>query len=871
MNKIKKSAAAGAVLAGIIPVVIFIAATAASGMMPGQKYCFLYGDGLQQFTIFPKAFFRRLFSGESLVYSFENGMGMPTVAINAFYSLSPFNILFLLIPNVETAGFVIVCSKLFCAAVSVYVLLLKVMGCDPGEAVFLSMAYALCSFFSSFYISLELLDMLYILPMIIVLIVRLLKTGKWVGLCLLYAYSFIIHFYCAYITGVFSAVIFFSCAMCLFGKDAVSRKRVIWRYFICVLIAIGLSLPLTLPAMMELFSLRAADVTVLKDFSLSPWEFWMGFFPGVSDTVYNTIPMMYAGLPVLILSVLFFTDPGISGREKLTACIPLLFLTACSFIEPLYLFMHAFDAPNGYAFRFSWMISLCLLLAAARELREMREQRSSRIKLWLTGAAWAAMYFAGYLLYVFSDDKGERPISAGRGAVITAFIIIYILLFSSIKKTGRMIVCAGLLLAFELFMNELWYQAHVQDEILERTAYEISVEQAERSMAFIEDNEKKDTDEFYRVRYLNSITDNISMLYGFNGLGWFCSVENENVRRMLKALGYAAANLVVNDYGSTPLTQMLFSQKYDIECGFAGGSHAREFFCRKNENVLPLGYMADDGIKGFSLSGADPFEAQNSLVSAICGNEHRVYKMFEGGYAVELDGLELFPQEGGIRLIRTKENGSAAYVLGPDDHDIIYAYMARWGLGGNYPDPPALFSNADMGGMGRISSVTMPHVIPMAKEEDGYHRLYLLLSSEQGEILDYEALYFAYEDTDEIRAVYDDLAPGGMEVKSFSDDMIEAEVEVSPDRKLLFTTIPYNESWQLYVDGQRKDTVPLLDGALLGAELTEGKHELLFIYRNIWVITGWIGGGISASVLLLLIFMRSRAVLKNRRVKRKHF
>ena len=135
----------GAITAAVLPAVIFTISTIFTDMFPGAGHSFIFGDNLLQFSIFSKEFMKRLFSGESLVYSFENGMGMPTVAINAFYSQSPFNILYLAIDNLEKASFCLVVCKLVFSSLCMYALLCRLFRIQNLASAFFSTAYSLCS------------------------------------------------------------------------------------------------------------------------------------------------------------------------------------------------------------------------------------------------------------------------------------------------------------------------------------------------------------------------------------------------------------------------------------------------------------------------------------------------------------------------------------------------------------------------------------------------------------------------------------------------------------------------------------------------------------------------------------------------------
>ena len=71
-------------------------------LLYGEERTFLLGDALVQYVHFIKLFLRHLIRGESFDYSFEVGMGMPTRAIYAYYSLSPFNLVFLFVKDINT-------------------------------------------------------------------------------------------------------------------------------------------------------------------------------------------------------------------------------------------------------------------------------------------------------------------------------------------------------------------------------------------------------------------------------------------------------------------------------------------------------------------------------------------------------------------------------------------------------------------------------------------------------------------------------------------------------------------------------------------------------------------------------------------------
>ncbi len=828
------------IAAGLLCAMIFIISTGLSRMLPGQEYYFLYGDATLQFTIFPKAVMNRLFHGKSLIYSFDIGMGTPTVALYGFYALSPINILFGLIADIELAGFLVIVAKLMCAAATMCFLLRAWIKTDARMSVLLSVAYGLCSYAMAFYVSFVLLDALYIFPVLTFCLIRLVKKGKFGALSLVYAYSFVIHFYTAYMMGVFSFVLLMTYSWFCFGRNWKCWRKMLGKFVFSVSLAVLMAAPLLVPAAYELFSMRTSDVKTMQKISGNLFDFWAGFYPGQGQGVFNHSPMVYCGLLTFILAGSFLLSREITRREKILAGVPLFFLALCTFVRPLYLFMHAFDAPDGYGFRFSWMFCFCLALMAAREYGNRTEDKKSYMDV----VAAEALAVVVILLVQYQPGYAyERTMTIGKTLFVLTVLGTNLVFLCNRKSEKYITIGLGMVLCLELFLNFYWGQQTVLDSATKRNEYNVTEQQAQTGLELVRQCETEDPWEFYRIRYLNSINDNISALYGFHGLGWYSSVEDEKVRVLMQNCGYAALPYMLFDYGSTAFTRMLFAQKYSIQCGFYYDEKRDYYEVSRNPYTLPLGYMADEKAKDWINESENPFETQNSIAEALCGTAHSIFSMHESGYAIEQEGMEFAFSDEGVKVSAATGQGGAAYLFEPEKKGNIYGYMRRWGLS-NYlfPDAPRVFSMLDKGGMTNYSMVTMPHAIPLALNDDGYCRLFLQINSETNNTFDYESLYFAYEDADEIKAVYDELIPGAMEVCSFDDTEITGKVTVQEDKPILFTSIPYNKYWNVYVDGEPVETTPVLAEAFLGVRLAPGDHEVRFWYSSPWVLAGrWIG------------------------------
>ena len=85
---------------------------------------------------------------------------------------------------------------------------------------------------------------------------------------------------------------------------------------------------------------------------------------------------------------------------------------------------------------------------------------------------------------------------------------------------------------------------------------------------------------------------------------------------------------------------------------------------------------------------------------------------------------------------------------------------------------------------------------------------------------------------------YDILAKQGMKVEKYSETKIEGSISVQQNG-VFMTSIPYDEGWNLYVDGKKAETSMLLEG-FLGAKLEKGDHKIKLVYHCPGLFKGWI-------------------------------
>ena len=80
------------------------------------------------------------------------------------------------------------------------------------------------------------------------------------------------------------------------------------------------------------------------------------------------------------------------------------------------------------------------------------------------------------------------------------------------------------------------------------------------------------------------------------------------------------------------------------------------------------------------------------------------------------------------------------------------------------------------------------------------------------------------------RNAYDVLSASTLELTSFSAASVEGVIDCNRDG-LLYTSIPQDGHWVVYVDGEKTEST-LVGGAMVAVSLPEGEHIVEFRYKN---------------------------------------
>lgn len=843
------------------------------------------GDNFDQYIAFIESFMRVLKGEQDFWYSFSLYAGAGSVLTYTYYTLSPLNLIYL-IPffSIITATHVISALKAGLAAAAFSFYAEHTLKTKRLSSIFFSLCYALCSWAVVMSLNYMWADSLYVLPILILLLSDFIKSPTkkhFLSLTVCFAYLFITNFYMGYIIGVLSALIFISATVCTedWSAGSVTIKSHITGilkksalFISSVLLAAALCAALLVPSAYFLFNHLKGYSDSFITLSASIPDIFSSLYACGAQGLYSSTPYIYCGLPVLLLAPLYFFTERISFINKVCTAALLVFYFCGTIILPVYKALHAFDNPNHYSFRFSPCIVFILVSMAAKAWTEGVKIKNRT--LWIMVAVLLAVYS---FLVIFNDITGIAPVSDTYLVVNALFMFLWGIIYIGLRpqktddhKAGKYTkfipVTALVLVALELLVSgsvSLRSFAGSSADNGPRTDSDTFDFWFNEESAAVNSLHAQD-DSFYRVRVNGEKCFNGASLFGINTLTSFASFEEATQRNILANLGIGNSYHMLFDISGTEPVDMLFSVKYDIDIPDSPESgHAS---INKNDRALPIAYTVSSDLAYYSSEG-NPFDNTNKLLQCMTGQDIQVYEPVPmDEITTESFNTQVYAlgDDTAFDMMTDSINlGWVTYNIPVSDNKAAYVYFTP--LNGTFFNSPAPYVirdtktgfNCDL----TIASGAIYEVETHSPDADSSTpkdctRLTLYINTNGYKSYAVDDISFAYYDDNALTDAYKLLAPGSMQITSFTDTRIEGTVNVTEDKPLLFTSIPYDKGWSAYVDGTPAKIYVTLDDTFCTLALSPGEHDIVFIYTPPYAFAGIVISTM-AIIVFLIIFISS--------------
>ncbi len=400
-------------LAFMLPTICMLIFMFVTSCEPFGKHCMLYSDMYHQYYPFFCEFRRALRSGESLLYSWNVGMGMEYLGLISYYLASPLNLLSVLIPESWTLEYfsLLLPIRLGLASLFFAIMLKKLFGKDDLSIVLFGAFYGMCAWALGYNWNLMWLDTFALLPLLALGTVQLIRDRKFI----LYTITLFLSVFCNYYVGLFVCIFVFF----LFFAYEICRFKSIWRFFedllrigVFTILAIGMTAILELPTLASLQDTQSSINKFPEGFAVNiasgeavtaAQEAWSAFTTAKADgsaglvslfltalgaslpvlldamsqvagnmgaanapTVMDGLPNLYCGVFPLALALLFLVSGDVKLRDKLCSAAMLLFFILSFIIRQLDYMWHGFHFTNQIPYRFSFLFSFVLLYMAYR-------------------------------------------------------------------------------------------------------------------------------------------------------------------------------------------------------------------------------------------------------------------------------------------------------------------------------------------------------------------------------------------------------------------------------------------------------------------------------------------------------------------------
>ena len=864
-------------LAFLVPCMGMLVYMMIAKCMPFGNYSMLYSDMYHQYYPFFKAYREALLSGDSLLYSWDVGMGMDHLGLISYYLASPLYLLSVLVPESLTLEFfaLLMPVKLGLAGLFFGIFLRGISGKNDLSITLFGSFYALCAWALGYQWNIMWLDSFALLPLVVLGTVSLLKDRKFILYTLTLALSVWSNYYIGFFVCIFMALVFICWQIC--------RWQGFKRFFADLglmaafsVLAICMTAVLELPAFAALQTTQSSVNAFPKGFRLNiaKEHTWRGLLDAMRQVAGNTagglvptwkegLPNLYCGVGTMMLAMLYLMAKEIRIRDKICAVALLLLFNISFIIRQLDYIWHGFHFTNMIPYRFSFLHSFVLLYMGYQAWLRRREFR-----VWQLVAA--ALLSAS--IFLCSDLRDQRTFLVWNLGFLAAYL--FAMICGQIRiRVGRdadpkreeqelqaravrrawSAVAMMAVLTVELILNLVNFGTNFA-----RTNVSYYPKGTEYTASMIRYMKEREEDTlFYRAEMSHSQTLNDGALNSYDGISTFTSSANVQVTGFMKNLGFGAKN-TYNRYcweEASPVSNLYLGLKYMLDRdGKDKESEVFDFIHQygstalyANAAYLPLGFLAEKELKDvtFSLSG-NGFLYQNDLFAATTGVAEPVWRRLLG------DSLTIEGQ--GVTVKDQNSSGYCTYAGAESGSHVIYRYVADQDgfmcVDLNLPKRNGVIISVN--GFELYSETTsLPQMMAVGDVQVG-DVIEVVMSCQEGESGSM-TLSAAILNMERFWQGYDRLAKCTLELTSFSNTRVVGTIDCNRDG-LLYTSIPQNGNWTAYVDGEPAE-ICLVGGVMVAVELTEGTHQVEFRYENPAFSLGWKISLASMAVFALLVVL----------------
>ncbi|MGN0396127.1 MAG: YfhO family protein [Coprococcus sp.] len=829
------------ILSFIIPAVFLLGIWIAEGIGPFGGHSLTMVDSLHQYLPFFSDYYDKLTNEGSLFYTWNIGLGSNMLAIIAYYIACPLNFIVVIfgkshlyIAMCLLIGIKIALSGMTFASYAAY----KCKDKHSLGIVIFSVAYALSNYVIGYSWNLMWMDCIMILPLIMKGYDKMTEEGDIKLYTFSLFYGLLCNYYICFMICIFLVLQFFLTNHHKVKKFFTDGLR----FAGSSILAAAMAAFILIPAYLGLNTTASAKrVLPEANWYGSIWDMFKQMFfvtSPIKSQQFDGGVNLYCGSICMILLFVYLLNTKIKLMDKIRNVLLLAFLMVSFNNELLNYIWHGFHNQYGIPNRFSFLFIFVLLALSCEAFHKLD-------KIELTGVLFAIAMSFGFIIicgknisfenssihYSESASVGEKFVYMMQSNIMLCteiLLAIYSVALIAIKVTkgrGKQIVTVILVcicLVETIINGACGYNSNGYVNMEQYFGDEEALEAA------IDSLDCKDKE--YRMEFVNTTVVDEAIYYNIKSVSLFGSTVSNNLVNAMHGLGfYTGANEFLFD-GANPVSMSVLGIRYlfrrdkeynpyDVELiGTVSGIDIYQ-----NKYALSTGFMVNDSLLDWDKSGNNMFDSVNAFVekaTGVAGVFSQLYpevtpsgansEITHNGALSEWYSFEKTSTDAATFRLSfdiTEESNDIYIIANSSGINKIRIYIND--VEENYERLQN--QTYHVGHLVRGDKVTVEYCFRDKQPESGSLRLAVATFNQ-----------------DAFEKAYSIMSENQMNVKTFEDGYVEGTITLKDDG-IMFTSIPYDKGWTVYVDGEETD-IKTVAGAFIAVPLKAGGHTIEFDY-----------------------------------------
>ena len=843
------------ICAFLIPFVMMQVFWAVCGISPYGTHSILTGDMDVEFVNFYAYFINTLKSDNDWSYMLAKTLGGDFPGLAAFQLHDPLLFLLLFFPGDRIALGIefIFTLQVSIAGLSASVLLNGRYKKSLMSLLF-STGYAFSSFFFGYLVLTIYFGALAILPLVLYFFLEYIDEKRsfipFVITTSLYIY---INYHMGFMLVIFLAVLYVS--RIIENKNAIKRFVPLLMSGVTILLIDGFFLVRTGLSLLGEKTTEGADYGFYRRFPLD--QLFAGMFSGCARN--DLRPLIYCSVAAFFFAVCYFVSGKFSVREKTANAFIIAVIAVSMWINAIDAVWHGFNNPEGFWWRYAYFISITTVVIGYRGFTALvtENEETGRKKTLLISVVVIFLYMA-WLVVSKNAYMDRQRLAVNFVLVVVTALATVMMTGSAVRKNACFLIILTVSVAEMIYSSRLAYLCFNSDSggLPLMSKFEEDYETINEAVSYIKSEDKG----FYRIEKDFDRAINDPALFDYIGLSHDSSCEKDEVLDWLVNFGFCkTVYFTYYNGGSTAFVDDLFGIKYyisrfdSVEKPFERMSYRGKYSVYKNDDALPMAYIAPKGLKDTDLSEGNTFEKQNKIASLW--NEKPIF--IKAGSKESLSGAEETSEN---RYEKTGNEGYIVYDISITEEKPLYFYFYAPGRQNG-----EVFVNGQSWDV--YFTVNHWNVLCAGTYKPGTDvEIKMQIKDDALEIT--EACFY-YEDPDALKAWGESAKKlnGSIgEVKKITSSNLSFET-AADDEQTVIVSIPYDPAWAVKCDGTDLAVAPAM-GELMSFQVPGGNHVIEMKYTPRGTVIGIILSAIGVMMFAFAVFtnfrqMKSQGGVKN--------